>query len=243
MLFLVHLREERDRCVTRNSSETRDQCVIPGFRNSGCSPLREQRDLDLSVHASPTSLRSGKAWVRQTWALEGALVIAALLATAGCKREERGFQVAPPSANQADGLRLTSLQAGGRSPTPPVNNQYEENAYALSEGKRLYSAFNCVGCHAHGGGDKGPALIDDKWIYGSRPEQIFATIMEGRPNGMPSFRGKLPEHQAWQLAAYVRSMSGQVRKDVAPQRDDAMKTNPPENSVDPVKPRDAGSPR
>jgi cytochrome c oxidase cbb3-type subunit 3 len=165
-----------------------------------------------------------------------------LVALAGCKREAREFQVSPPAASQEDGLRLTSLQPGPASPTPPVPNEYEENAQALSEGKRLYESMNCVGCHAHGGGDKGPALIDDKWIYGSRPEQIFATIMQGRPNGMPSFRGKLPAHQAWQIVAYVRSMSGQVSEFTAPNREDHMKTNPPENSVDPVKPRPAGSP-
>ena len=68
--------------------------------------------------------------------------------------------------------------------------------------------MNCTGCHAHGGGAIGPPLMDDSWIYGSHPDQIFATIVEGRPNGMPSFRGKLPDYEIWQLAAYVRSLSG-----------------------------------
>ena len=54
----------------------------------------------------------------------------------------------------------------------------------------------------------GPPLMDDEWIYGSEPENIFATIVEGRPNGMPSFRGRIPDYQVWQLVAYVRSMSG-----------------------------------
>ena len=31
--------------------------------------------------------------------------------------------------------------------------------------------------------------MDDKWIYGYEPEQIFATISQGRPNGMPAFGG------------------------------------------------------
>ena len=54
----------------------------------------------------------------------------------------------------------------------------------------------------------GPPLMDDQWIYGSAPANIVATILEGRPNGMPAFRGKIPDHQAMQLAAYVRSISG-----------------------------------
>ena len=58
--------------------------------------------------------------------------------------------------------------------------------------------------------------------YGDKPENIYSTIIEGRPNGMPSFRAKIPDDQVWQLVAYVRSMSGQLRKDVAPTRNDDM---------------------
>ncbi len=76
----------------------------------------------------------------------------------------------------------------------------------------------------------GPALMDHKWLYGGEPDQIFATIVEGRPNGMPSFRGKLPDNQIWQLAAYVRSLSGQTPKDASPGRTDNMQLKEPENS-------------
>src|SRR6185503_18828996 len=93
------------------------------------------------------------------------------------------------------------------------------------------------GCHAHGGGAMGPPLMDDKWIYGSQPEQVFSTIVEGRPNGMPSFGGKIAQHQVWQLAAYVRSLSGLARVDVAPGRSDHMKGPPPENSKEREKPK------
>ena len=37
------------------------------------------------------------------------------------------------------------------------------------QGKRLFSWYNCIGCHANGGGGIGPPLMDDEWIYGSRP--------------------------------------------------------------------------
>jgi cytochrome c oxidase cbb3-type subunit 3 len=150
------------------------------------------------------------------------MLSAAALVFIACEREERGFRVKTPDANRVNSKQLTTLQAGGPSPLPSVQNQYEDNAYALSEGKRLFSQMNCSGCHAHGGGALGPALMDDKWIYGSQPEQIFATIEEGRPNGMPSFHGKLEDYQVWQLAAYVRSLSGNVSSDAIPGRDDDM---------------------
>jgi cytochrome c oxidase cbb3-type subunit III len=84
---------------------------------------------------------------------------------------------------------------------------YYENADAVNSGKRLFGQYNCSGCHSNGGGGMGPSLMDDEWIYGGRLEQIHQTLVEGRPNGMPAWGGKIPDQQLWQLAAYVRSMS------------------------------------
>jgi cytochrome c oxidase cbb3-type subunit 3 len=64
--------------------------------------------------------------------------------------------------------------------------------------------------------------MDAKWIYGGTPQQIYDTIVQGRPNGMPSFRGKIPRFQVWEIVTYVRSMSGQLRKDISPGREDHM---------------------
>jgi cytochrome c oxidase cbb3-type subunit III len=162
------------------------------------------------------------------------LCIAPAALIASCEREERGFRVKTPDANRINSKQLTTLQAGGPAPLPSVKNEYEENAFAMSEGKRLFSQMNCSGCHANGGGAIGPALMDDKWIYGSQPEQIFATIEEGRPNGMPSFRGKLEDYQVWQLAAYVRSLSGNTSSDAMPGRGDDMHIGrPPEKKEKP----------
>jgi len=157
------------------------------------------------------------------------LVVALLTAAVACEREHRDFKI--PNGDQlTQATRLTSLQPGGPGPQPAVVSPFHSNAYALSEGKRLYSAYNCVGCHAHGGGAIGPALMDHRWIYGSRPEQIFSTIVQGRPNGMPSFGGKIPEQELWQIVGYVESLSGDAPKDAAPARDDDMQAAPPEVS-------------
>jgi cytochrome c oxidase cbb3-type subunit III len=162
-----------------------------------------------------------------------------ILAFSACEREERGFRVEPPSAGRVNTVRLTELQPGPPVPEAPTENEYEKNAYAVAEGQTLYKQMNCVGCHARGGGGMGPALMDEKWIYGSDPAQVFATIVQGRPNGMPSFRGKLNDDQVWKLAAYVRSLSGQVRKDVAPGRTDDMSGPPPPASTSKREPKDA----
>jgi cytochrome c oxidase cbb3-type subunit 3 len=171
------------------------------------------------------------------------LVILAVFVLQGCEREERGFRVQTPDANRIQTVKLSTLQPGVTSPTPIYVNEYEHNAFALSQGKQLFQQMNCVGCHSNGGGGMGPALIDDKWIYGGQPDQIFATISQGRPNGMPAFGGKLPDYQIWLLAAYVRSLSGNVKSDAAPGRNDDMQIGKPENSKDREKPQDSSMPK
>jgi cytochrome c oxidase cbb3-type subunit III len=165
-----------------------------------------------------------------------------ILAVGACEREERDYRPTPAAAARDQTISVSALQAGGASPPVVTSNEYEESAYAVSEGKRLYRWYNCNGCHANGGGGSGPPLMDDLWIYGSAPANIVATILEGRPNGMPSFRGKIPDYQALQLAAYVRSMSGLVAKDVAPGRSDHLRAKTPESSSEQMAPKDSALP-
>lgn len=159
------------------------------------------------------------------------LVAAAVLPLAGCEREQRRFDEPPIPPTRS--IALVSLQPGVSTRPLEVPGPYAYDAYAVAQGKQLFEWFNCAGCHAHGGGNIGPPLMDAKWIYGSDPANIYATIVQGRPNGMPSFRGRIPERQVWQLVAYVRSMSGELRQDVAPGRNDSMQVKPGENRLAP----------
>ncbi len=166
----------------------------------------------------------------------GAVLVAIALLFMSCKREERRYREPTPSTAASQGITVSGLHpaqptSGSTQPNTPVNNPYAESAYGVSEGQKLYNEYNCGGCHFHGGGGIGPPLMDQDWIYGSEPQNIYATIVEGRPNGMPSFRGKIPDFQVWEIVAYVRSMSGQLKTDVAPGRDDQMYgPKSPENS-------------
>jgi cytochrome c oxidase cbb3-type subunit III len=160
----------------------------------------------------------------------------AALALASCKREERTFRVEPPFVSGVQNIPVTGFGAGAPASQPTTNADVEANAYSMTEGKRLYNAMNCSGCHFQGGGGIGPALMDDKWIYGSEAPQVFASIVQGRPNGMPSYGKKLPDYQAWQIAGYVRSMSGLVNPNAAPGRSDHMNARVPENSINPQRP-------
>jgi cytochrome c oxidase cbb3-type subunit III len=88
-------------------------------------------------------------------------------------------------------------------PTDP----YINDQVALQEGRRLFVWYNCSGCHGgRGGGGMGPSLRDPVWKYGSSDAHIFASIAEGRGEGMPAWGTKVPEDQIWKLVAYIKSM-------------------------------------
>jgi cytochrome c oxidase cbb3-type subunit 3 len=172
------------------------------------------------------------------------LAVACLAATVAslvsCERESRPFQKLQATA--ADKPVLSRIIPGGGAAPQSGTSPFQENAWGISEGKRLYNAFNCVGCHSNGGGGMGPPLMDDEWIYGSRAANIFETIVEGRPNGMPAFRGKIPDVQVWQIVAYVQAMNGNAPIDALPGRSDHMSAGTPENLRPAETPVQTGSP-
>jgi cytochrome c oxidase cbb3-type subunit 3 len=159
-------------------------------------------------------------------------VVIAIAALAACPREKRGFHDSPPAASVAAESARTVRSDSGVSRQGP----YGGNAYALYQGKTLFAAFNCVGCHSHGGGGMGPPLMDSAWIYGYEPANIYATIANGRPNGMPSFKDRITPQQIWELVAYVRTMSGQGSKAARPGRNDEMEVRASEQQTTTEKP-------
>jgi cytochrome c oxidase cbb3-type subunit 3 len=146
--------------------------------------------------------------------------VMAAAALAGCKDNEAEQQPAnntQTAAAAAEGrndteprVALVPFSPGAQKPIVDTNDMGRKlmnDPQQIASGKQLFAAMNCNGCHFNGGGGMGPPLMDSVWIYGGSIENIAASIREGRPNGMPSFRGFLPEEQVWQVAAYVRSLS------------------------------------
>lgn len=185
--------------------------------------------------------KNRRAQSRRLWFSLLGFVTLCLCGVVGCKREQRQFQ-SPPATYQSVDVTQSDIQPGAQAPAPTRNNPSDQHAYDASEGKRLFTQYNCSGCHFNGGGGIGPPLMDQLWVYGDKPENIYATIIEGRPNGMPSFRHKIPDSQVWQLVSYVRSLSGQLRKDVAPSRSDDMTPKRSEERTKRVSPKGSGVP-
>lgn len=150
-----------------------------------------------------------------------AFAFALPLALAGCGDDstssgtaENGRTSEPPlqqpSEATAPEISLVNIAPGGAEPIDqqsPAAEKYKDDPQAIATGRQMFISFNCVGCHSHGSGGMGPALMDDKWIYGGSMENIASSIREGRPAGMPAFREMVQGDTVYMLAAYVRSLS------------------------------------
>jgi len=100
----------------------------------------------------------------------------------------------------------------------PIFAQFEQtpipelagNAAAMKAGERLFVNY-CAVCHGSDarGAPGFPNLRDADWLYGGQPEQIEASIMNGRNGVMPAWEGPLGGEQGVkQVAEYVMSLAG-----------------------------------
>ena len=135
----------------------------------------------------------------------------ALAAACGNEKEAAPAPAATWLADPLAAVRTSTLAAGASNPMPEVRNPYADDPSAMVQGRQLYLSFNCAGCHGGaGGGGIGPPLADEHWIYGGSDANIYATIVQGRPNGMPAFGPSLQGEAAWKLAAFVHSLGARA---------------------------------
>lgn len=83
-----------------------------------------------------------------------------------------------------------------------------EGEEALAQGKDRYSA-RCSYCHTPlgRGGSSGVCLACQKYRWGSRSSQIYATIAAGRPQTkMGAFATSLSYEEIMNIIAYIRSL-------------------------------------
>ncbi len=88
-----------------------------------------------------------------------------------------------------------------------LRNPHEGDANAVATGAKLFVAYNCIDCHgADGSGAMGPSLADGRWHFGGAPAEVFESIYQGRPEGMPAWGSLISPDQIWMLVSYVRSL-------------------------------------
>jgi cytochrome c oxidase cbb3-type subunit 3 len=173
---------------------------------------------------------------------ERALAATALLIAAfglsGCHEANSN-----PAMPAAQGQPL-DVPVGGNFPAgeskPPLEaiaKQYQHNVQAVSDGSRLFDWYNCSGCHFHGAGGIGPPFYNDgQWLYGGRLDQIYDSIYQGRPNGMPMWGNLIPSSAIWELAAYVKSLSTKSASEPIPTKPVAGVPGPATLETEPDQP-------
>jgi len=93
-----------------------------------------------------------------------------------------------------------------RRASEPTNNPYHGDAAAIAKGAETWSTI-CVACHtAEGTGLVGPSLVDPYWKYGHSDAELFKTLAEGRPLGMPPWGAQLGTEKIWQVLAYIETL-------------------------------------
>jgi len=114
----------------------------------------------------------------------------------------------PPTATNLLEVPVTGIVPGNIDVTPNIKNPVADDSDAANRGMKYFNNFNCSGCHAaNGAGGMGPALSNHSFKFGSDPANIYLTIAQGRPTGMPAWGTLLPSSVIWDLVAYIRSIS------------------------------------
>lgn len=162
---------------------------------------------------------------QQSLVIRGVLAASLLCATAATPSAQENVPMPPggirlnPQAGQAVTggtpsafmqVPVSNISPGAVPTRPEIKNPVANDPEALQRGMTYFTQFNCIGCHAdNGGGGMGPALSNTIFIYGSQPENIYLSIYQGRPRGMPAWGSALPDAVIWDLVTYIQSISNE----------------------------------
>ena len=85
------------------------------------------------------------------------------------------------------------------NPNPP-------DSQSIQAGARLFSNY-CAACHGEmAKGSVGPDLTASHYKYGKARAEISKSINDGRPGGMPAFKGQLAHEQIESLIEFLLSL-------------------------------------
>ena len=158
------------------------------------------------------------------------LLLALAASSGGCRRDSqdvRGGGVGDatiPQQGAAAVTDTTGLPTAGALPRVAIGdlagignntldatiaNPYAGDMAAIKEGNQRFVDMNCAACHGYDlKGGMGPDLTDTYWRYGGSPADIYKSIFEGRPQGMPAWGRALPAAEIWKIVTYIESKGG-----------------------------------
>jgi glucose/arabinose dehydrogenase len=83
-------------------------------------------------------------------------------------------------------------------------------------GNPMAALFNetCAACHGNtaAAGPRAPSLLADKFLHGSDDESVARNIRDGFPEkGMIPFKDTMTDQQIWQMVAYLRTQTANLK--------------------------------
>ena len=106
---------------------------------------------------------------------------------------------------EAEVAASEAIAAVAKASQPSVN-PYRGDAAAIVEGQQVFLQI-CAACHKpDASGLVGPSLVDPYWKYGHTDAELFQTVMEGRPAGMPGWGAQLGSEKVWRALAYLETL-------------------------------------
>lgn len=129
-----------------------------------------------------------------------------------------------PAEGGAAGGSMTAIERVNSTEKGKLKNPFTDKPQAIEEGKKLYMANSCNGCHGGGGGGgMCPPLTNDTFVYGSDDDTLFRLItlgtkklqaggyarkgQEGVVGPMPGYEEIITkEEDLWKIIAWIRTV-------------------------------------
>jgi mono/diheme cytochrome c family protein len=153
--------------------------------------------------------------------LSGVLSVCAVASAIGLIAASRATEEAAPGLDYTKILPPDLVQ---KTPKGKLKNPYADTqADIVEQGRKLFFAYGCNGCHGGGGGGgMCPPLTNDVWVYGGDDDTIFRLVTLGSDElqklgytriGRENVVGPMPPFGAiiksaddlWKIFAFVRS--------------------------------------
>jgi mono/diheme cytochrome c family protein len=131
-------------------------------------------------------------------------------------------QAPAPGGEAASGG--TPLETARKAQKGSLQSPYADYASVAADGRKVYLAAGCNGCHGMGGGGMGPPLTNQVWVYGKDDDTLFRLIALGSDElqkqgysrkGSENVVGPMPpfgeivksDDDMWKIIAFIRSVN------------------------------------
>jgi mono/diheme cytochrome c family protein len=145
----------------------------------------------------------------------GLSLAAGLMLVAGCHSSPAvngGAAATPPAASVAAAVTSmppapTTTGTLAAAPTDAELWRLSRDPATVAAGQKLFTLSACRTCHGPTlTGGAAPNLVDQLWLHGGRPSEVFQTIVRGVPSkGMPTWGPALDATVITQIVAFIFS--------------------------------------